>query len=193
MTQVVILAGGAARRMGGNKAFHPFSDSTLIEAVIARLRPQASRLYINSGRPDHPLASQLCNLGLPTLFDSPPFCDLGPLCGVLTALILARDSNASEVITVPCDMPLIPGHLVTTLMQAPPCQVAFARAGRDHPLCARWSTTIITQLSAALDLARSRGGLSVMAHLHTLHATPVEFADQTAFCNINSIQFVRAD
>ena len=47
----LILAGGRARRMGGeDKGLLPYRGRPLIEHAIERLRPQASALAINANR-----------------------------------------------------------------------------------------------------------------------------------------------
>ena len=57
--QLVLLAGGKGKRMGGNKPFAPCGRSTLIETMIARIKPQVNGLVINAGAKDNPLVLPL--------------------------------------------------------------------------------------------------------------------------------------
>jgi molybdopterin-guanine dinucleotide biosynthesis protein A len=185
MTLAVILAGGAGRRLGGNKPFHPYGDSTLIEAVISRLKPQVDTLYINAGHSAHPLASGLSDLDLPLIADEEGLSQLGPLSGILTAVTLANQRGAAQVFTVPCDMPMLPPDLVRHLILAPPADVAFMSGRRDHPLCARWSASLAPSLREALAAAQGADGPSVMSFLKTVTAVSVPITDEAAFLNIN--------
>lgn len=185
MTPTVILAGGAGRRMGGNKPFHPFGQSTLIETVIARLMPQSDALYINAGHSGHRQTARLAGLGLPILSDEDAFAQLGPLSGVLSAMSLARQRGAPHVITAPCDMPNLPEDLIQRLLDAPQADAVFMSGLRDHPLCARWSATLEHQLRDALQQAQPDHGLPVMRFLGTVVTVRVPVSDETAFFNIN--------
>lgn len=186
MTAVVILAGGQGRRMGGNKPLHPYGTSTLIEALIQRLRLQSDALYIASGPADHPLRAALQALGLPVLDDDQDHRALGPLCGVLTALRLARRRGDAYVMTAPCDMPALPLDYVARLNAAPPAEaVYFASEPRTYPLCARWHTDIEPWLVRALEASRPNGGLAVMKALETLETYRLPVLNAEAFRNIN--------
>lgn len=177
----MILAGGQAARMGGMKALAPWNGATLIEAVIARLKPQAAILAINA-RPDQ--AEALAAFGLPVLADD-LFADLGPLSGVRTALVWARDRGQDHVITAPCDMPNLPSDMVARLMAAGPADIVHFAGARDHPLCARWAVSILPALDAAL--AAADGGLAVMRFVERQLVIKLPTGDDAAFTNINAL------
>lgn len=182
MTVAMILAGGQAARMGGMKALAPWNGATLIEAVIARLKPQAAMLAINA-RPNQ--AEALAAFGLPVLVDDNLFADLGPLSGVRTALVWARDRGEDHVITAPCDMPNVPGDMITRLMAAGPADIVHFAGARDHPLCARWRVSILPVLDAAL--AAAGGGLAVMRFVESQSVIKLPTGDDAAFANINAL------
>jgi molybdopterin-guanine dinucleotide biosynthesis protein A len=48
----IILAGGRASRMGGEKALIPFRGRPLIEHVIERAQAQVDELLINTNEPE---------------------------------------------------------------------------------------------------------------------------------------------
>ncbi|ESQ90172.1 hypothetical protein ABAC460_10500 [Asticcacaulis sp. AC460] len=185
MTTVVILAGGQGRRMGGNKPFHAHGASTLIEAVIARLRGQAGALYVNASK--H-LTPEFEALGLPLVMDDADFSALGPLSGVLTALELAAARGEETVVTVPCDMPDLPLDLVAQLESAPQTDVVYFTGRSEYPLCGLWRTTVTEKLKAMLDENRDTGGLAVWRFLEQVQVCKVITTDDAAFANINMPQ-----
>jgi len=146
----VILAGGLARRMGGqDKAFLMLNDAPLLDRALARLAPQVDSLAINSN-------------GDPALFapyDAPLVPDLddsraGPLAGVLAGLSFAEGTGASHVVTVAVDTPFFPSDLVTRLRAAAEAEsapLACAATGeRTHPVFGLWPVGLRADLAAAL-------------------------------------------
>ena len=84
MTNVpgVLLAGGLARRMGGgDKPMRTIAGRTILDRVIARLKPQCDGLILNAnGDP-----ARFAAFGLPVIADG--VADFpGPLAGILAAL-----------------------------------------------------------------------------------------------------------
>ena len=78
----VLLAGGLARRMGGgDKPMRTIAGRTILERVIARLKPQCDGLILNAnGDP-----ARFAAFGLPVIADG--VADFpGPLAGILAAL-----------------------------------------------------------------------------------------------------------
>jgi len=184
VTAVVILAGGQATRMNGVKALAPWIGATLIEAVIARLQPQADTLAINV-RSDQ--AADLAAFGLPLLVDDERVSDLGPLSGVRTALVWARDHARAYVVTAPCDMPDLPDDMVARLMAVEAAEIVYFAGARDHPLCARWAVSLLPVVDAELTAAKADGGLAVMRFVERRLAIKLPAGDNAAFTNINSL------
>ena len=78
----VLLAGGLARRMGGgDKPMRQIGGRTILERVIARLKPQCDGLILNAnGDP-----ARFAAFGLPVIADG--VADFpGPLAGILAGL-----------------------------------------------------------------------------------------------------------
>ncbi len=97
-----ILAGGQSRRMGRNKAFLPFGETTLIEAVAARLRDVCgTRLLLVTRLPE-----EYRGLGIPTVADALPSGQ--SLTGIYTALLHAR----APTFVCACDMPFLNPALI---------------------------------------------------------------------------------
>src|SRR5262249_45912358 len=112
----LVLAGGLARRMGGgDKARIRIGGKTILERVLARLKPQCTAIIINpNGDP-----ARFADPGLPVVADSvPDFA--GPLAGILAGLdwAAAQRGDLAEVVSVPGDCPFLPRDLVARLAAA---------------------------------------------------------------------------
>jgi molybdopterin-guanine dinucleotide biosynthesis protein A len=137
----LILAGGAARRLGGiDKPLLEIAGKSLLEWIVVGLRPQTSAIALSAnGDP-----TRFAAFGLPVLADG-AFAGQGPLAGVLAGLDWAADQGAEALLTVPGDTPFIPVDLAAALAPAPACA---ASAGHIHHLAALW------QVAARADLRR---------------------------------------
>lgn len=144
-----ILAGGASRRMGAEKALTSLGGKPLLDRVIDAIADQVSTLVITggpAGRADH--------RGLAHRPDRPTG-GRGPLAGLLAALDYARDigSGSEFVLAVATDMPFLPGDLVSRLMAEGHrgLPVLPRYAGRLQPLAALWPLGLRDELAAGLD------------------------------------------
>jgi molybdenum cofactor guanylyltransferase len=125
----VILAGGAARRMGGaDKALLPLAGRPLVAHVAARLAPQVSRMALSAN--GDPARFALWLPQVPVLADPPQLQDAGPLAGLLAAMIWAKSEGASALVTVAVDTPFLPSDLVARLGEA--AGFAGAACARSH-------------------------------------------------------------
>ncbi len=178
----VILAGGAARRMGGgDKALLPLGGARVIDHLLARLRGQVGALALNAnGDP-----GRWAGLDLPVLPDPLPG-QPGPLAGLLAAMDWAAGLGSARVVTVPGDTPFLPRDLVARLAAADGAAIARDAAGRDHPVCGIWPVTAAALLRDLL----ARDQRRVMGFCAAVAARPVSFADSPPppFFNINTPQ-----
>lgn len=180
----VILAGGAATRIGGEKALLPFRGSTLLDAVIARVTTQAYPLTLNvpAERVDV-YRSRYPNYRL--LFD--PFTErVGPLGGVIAGLEWAQTlQDVRWLASFPCDTPFLPHNLVAQLMASAHEGPVFAHDGEGmHGTCAAWPVGCIDRLRKGVVAGRLRSVHSAMQALRG--ATRLIQADPHAFFNINT-------
>jgi molybdopterin-guanine dinucleotide biosynthesis protein A len=148
----VVLAGGLARRMGGgDKARLRIGGATILERVVARLKPQCAALIINAnGDP-----ARFADTGLSVVPDNvPDFA--GPLAGILAALDWAAEHRGelADIVSVPGDCPFLPSDLVARLISARTREktpLACARSGeRRHPVIALWPVDLRGDLRRAL-------------------------------------------
>jgi len=148
----VVLAGGLARRMGGgDKARLRIGKETILERVLARIRPQCAALIINAnGDP-----GRFADTRLPVVPDSIPGFP-GPLAGILAGLDWAAEQlpEATDLVSVPGDCPFLPGDLVARLKGARErgrVPIACARSGEwRHPVIALWPIALRSDLRKAL-------------------------------------------
>ena len=148
----VLLAGGLARRMGGgDKPMRRIGGRTILERVIARLRPQCGELILNAnGDP-----ARFAEFGLPVIADTVKDFP-GPLAGILAALdwTAAHRPDVSRVLSVAADCPFLPRDLVARLHQARAEQHAelavAASGGRSHPVIGLWRVGLREELRHAL-------------------------------------------
>ena len=100
-----VLAGGRARRFGGDKALALLHGRPLIEHAAEALAKHAAAVVI-CGRAHEPY---------PGLADRPG-ADMGPLGGLNAALHHAVDEGFEAVLTTGCDMPIFPDALAQALI-----------------------------------------------------------------------------
>jgi molybdopterin-guanine dinucleotide biosynthesis protein A len=143
----VILAGGAGRRIGGDKAFARLAGRPLVAHVIDRLAPQCRALAINAA-PD----PRLDAFGLPVVPDAEADAGgQGPLSGILAAMGWAAARGAARVLTAPVDTPFLPADLAARLA-AVDAPIALARTGDGlHGTCGLWQVALRDDLQAALE------------------------------------------
>ncbi|MCL6607174.1 MAG: molybdenum cofactor guanylyltransferase MobA [Geminicoccaceae bacterium] len=148
----VILAGGLARRMGGgDKCLLPLGAGTLLDAVIARIRPQVGELVLNAnGDP-----ARFARFGLEVVPDPVPGF-AGPLAGVLAGMEAAarHEPPVPWLASVAADTPFFPTDLVARLLEPvvrEGAELACASsAGRPHPVFGLWPTRLAGELRRAL-------------------------------------------
>jgi molybdopterin-guanine dinucleotide biosynthesis protein A len=148
----LVLAGGQSRRMGGgDKALRLLGGVSLLERVVARLRPQVEALVLNAnGDP-----SRFAGFGLPVAADS--VADFaGPLAGVLAGLdwAAAHHPDCDFVASVATDAPFFPPDLVARLRQeldeAGADLACAASGGRAHPVFGLWPVRLREELRGAV-------------------------------------------
>ena len=107
----VILAGGRARRMGGqDKGLIEVNGRAMVDYVIQALRPQVAELMINANRN----FDQYERLGNCRVISDELDGFIGPLAGMASAM---RNCRTPYLMAVPCDCPLITSDLATRLLR----------------------------------------------------------------------------
>ena len=162
----VILAGGKARRMGGqDKGLQILGKQSLIEHIINRLQPQAHDISINANRNQ----TEYAKFGFPVFSDELPDFQ-GPLSGMLTAL---EKTKSDFILFTPCDTPFFPTNLLDRLQSAVKNDrtlIAYAcDEEREHPVFCLMSVQLKEKLRhylasgerRLLQFMNENGGISV--------------------------------
>lgn len=122
----IVLAGGASRRLGQDKAALSFGGRPLLHIVIERISAVCRQIIVAGarGRPDG---------SLPVTFVEDDVPDQGPLAGLHAGLAAA---SADFVLVVACDMPFLNTRLLAYMASLPRDYQALVPrlGGRQHPL-----------------------------------------------------------
>ena len=182
----VILAGGQARRMGGqDKGLVMLDGKPMIELIIDILKPQTAKLLINANR-NHDLYSRY---GLELVADElSGFC--GPLAGMASALKII---NTGYMVTAPCDSPFIPLDLVHRLSESlknKSVDISVAHDGeRIQPVFCMLKKTLLQSLVDYL----VAGDRKIDRWFEQHDFTMVDFSDKPeTFENINTHEDVQS-
>jgi molybdopterin-guanine dinucleotide biosynthesis protein A len=176
-----VLAGGASKRMGQDKALLPYRGTTLVEHVAKTVFETAGSVSL-IGDP-----ARLGHLGLAVYPDELP--SGGPASGIYTALrVTATDWN----LVVACDMPAVTADILRELVRRSEtaernCVAATGPYGQPEPLCAVYHRRCLPALGRAIrdkrlrmrDLIKEIGALWVQVDVSALANvnTPAEWAE----------------
>lgn len=154
-----VLAGGASRRFGSDKALAPLGGAPMLDHVVKTLAPQVAELVICGRSWDN----------LRALPDATPG-RIGPLAGLEAALRYAVGRGFDAVLTTPVDVVPLPRDLPARL--SGPCPTVF----EDQWLIGYWPTTLHAPLTRFLAAGNRRwqawmreAGAVRIAEPHPLH------------------------
>lgn len=183
-TDLVILAGGQARRMNGiNKLLQKFDDQIQLIKIHQHLKSHVHQVWINSHRDDSIYQKMLPNL---YCYPDDESGFLGPLMGMKSAW---SHVQADYVLFVPCDVTYIPSQVLLSLHQALAknalAQVAYVEInGRAlYPFCLL-KRSALAQIKHQLEQKQR----SLKSCFADLHAQVASFQNRTLFFHsINSL------
>lgn len=144
---VLILAGGASRRMGRDKAALPFGDGTMLTHLVEEF----SRRW--------PVAVSVGEAGRYDTAGAPEICDLHPGQGPLAGLEAAFSQRESDVIFLTgTDLPFVTaelaGELEKRFLPELDALVIRRRDGKTEPLCGLYRRTCLKPVKACLTEGR---------------------------------------
>ena len=184
VTDLVILAGGQARRMNGlNKLLQQFDGEPQLLKIHQKLKSSVSELWVNSHR-DYSIYQSI----VPDIkyFQDDASGFLGPLMGMKSAW---SNVEADYVLFIPCDVTYIPTQVVAKLHSAlrknKQAQAAYVSINGDalYPFCLLKRESLIT-ITEQVEKQR----LSLKECFKLLHAQVAIFQKQNLFFHsINSL------
>jgi molybdopterin-guanine dinucleotide biosynthesis protein A len=168
-----ILAGGAGRRIGGDKAAVGVEGRPLVQWVVDAITPVADDVAVIAKR-DTLLPALAPEVSLWLEPDS----EYHPLLGIVHALDCAQ---GRAILAVAADMPLITSAVLNRLNAPSDGTGRVARVdGRLQPLCARYEPSVLALLRGFEQNARATDvvldlGLEI-----------IDFDDPLPFFNVNA-------
>ena len=176
---VVILAGGLGRRIGGSKPLRSLSGTRLIDRAAELARQWSPIVAVSVRDPD-----QVGGARLSCILDDAEI--EGPLGGLAAALRYARGAGCETVLSIPVDMPFLPGDLAERLAgaSADARAVIAASGGELHPVCGLWRGSSLDALPAYL--ATGRRSLRGFAEAIGVARVDWPIIPSDPFFNINS-------
>lgn len=166
MYDVLVLAGGGARRMGGvDKPSLTVGGISLLDRVLAAVPSASRRVVVGPARPTE--AAVIWTREEPV--------GAGPVAAVAAGLHLV---TAPVVVLLAGDLPFLTGSVVTQLLDAVDEDGAMLvdDTGRDQFLCSAWRTRALRAADFSTDrLGLLLGGLT--ARRVTVSAEPAPWTD----------------
>lgn len=145
----LVLAGGASRRMGQDKAALDYHGQPQLRHAFALVSTVVERCFV-SVRPEQ--RGEPTRAGLPQIVDT--LDAIGPAAGILAAQCAYPDA---AWLVVACDLPLLDEATLDTLVQAwreQPDRPAVAFTSRfdglPEPLCTLWAPASHAALQAVV-------------------------------------------
>jgi molybdopterin-guanine dinucleotide biosynthesis protein A len=171
MDTAVIFAGGKSSRMGKDKAFLPFLNTTLIEYQYRKMKAIFQKVYISTKTDKFTFEADF-------IYDNAK--EFSPAVALKSVLEQLPDEN---IFAISVDVPFIKQNAIYTLYSAlanHEVAVAKTKSG-TQPLCAIYTKKVLPQLEAML--AQDIHKLNFL--LQKCDCVYVEFDDEQSFLNLN--------
>ncbi len=178
----VVLAGGLARRMGGqDKGLIDYNGRAMIEYALEAIVPVVDEVFINANRN----LDRYRVYGQPVISDQTETFD-GPLAGVLSAL---SKSTSDILLVIPCDSPLVKSRHLNKMLDVraeADADVSVAFDGkRLHPVFLALKKSLAPSLRRFL----ASGQRKIDVWLEQHHAVRVDYSDTPEiFLNVNTME-----
>jgi molybdopterin-guanine dinucleotide biosynthesis protein A len=179
----VVLAGGASRRMGRDKATMPYSgaagETTLVEQAVSTLRQRCRPVFVIAA-PGQPLPE----LDAEVLRDETR--GVGPLLATARGLRAAADAGLEWAFLSAVDMPYFEASLIDELTGPAVrlgADVVLPWDGRDHYLAGVYRTALATRADELV----AAGERSMRALVTVVDTQRVVMPEQRALTNVNTV------
>lgn len=174
----IILAGGASRRMGRDKATLQFDGTTLVERTVNTLKARCAPVFVVAapGQALPPLDAEV-------LRDE--VRGVGPLLATGRGLRAAAEAGRELAFVAAVDMPLLTTDIIDGLVGPAVrlgADVVLPWDGRDHYLAGIYRTS----LAGVVDELIAAGERSMRALIDRVDAHRIVMPEQPALTNVNT-------
>lgn len=190
----IILSGGKSSRMGEDKALLKVGTKSIIEIMIAKLKPFCNEIIISADETE-----KYSQFGYKVVPDK--FKNSGPLAGIYSSLL---ESNTERNFVISCDLPLVSQNIIERLISnISTKEIILPVTGEKyHQLCGVYSKSVLQNaesiLNAEVEKRRrgegEKGRKRNTAVKRLLEISQVEFVDVTSisgeneFLNMNTAE-----
>ncbi|WP_343600996.1 molybdenum cofactor guanylyltransferase [Mycobacterium sp.] len=181
----VVLAGGASRRMGRDKATLPVPEhlcgggsTTMVEHVVGVVARRCQPVFVVAA-PGQPLPA------VPARIVRDEVRGWGPLPATGRGLRAARDAGAQRAFVCAVDMPFLTAELLDVLADRAAqvdADVVLPWDGRDHYLAAVYRTGLVERVDELV----TAGERSMRALVGAVDAQRLVLTDSRILVNVNS-------
>ena len=179
----VVLAGGASRRMGRDKATMLFSGpsgpTTLVEHVVSVVAPRCSPVFVIAA-PGQPLPA----LNVPVLRDD--VRGVGPLLATGRGLRAAAEAGLQWAFVCAVDMPFLSADVIDVLVDSASrlrADVVLPWDGRTHYLAGLYRTDLADRISALV----AAGERSMRSLIDRVEVQQIVLPEQRSLTNANTV------
>ncbi|MCV7224188.1 molybdenum cofactor guanylyltransferase [Mycolicibacterium elephantis] len=174
----IILAGGASRRMGRDKATLPWDGATLVEHMVSIVKPRCEPVFVVAAP-----GQALPELDAEVLRDEAR--GYGPLLATGRGLRAAAEAGVELAFVSAVDLPLLTVELIDQLVApavALGADVVLPWDGRTHYLAGIYRTSLADRVDALV----AAGERSMRALANTVDTQRVVMSRQRALTNVNT-------
>ncbi|QYL15323.1 molybdenum cofactor guanylyltransferase [Mycolicibacterium pallens] len=173
----VVLAGGASRRMGRDKATlpHPDGGTTMVEYTVAVLSSRCTPVFVIAA-PGQALPA----LNAQVLRDE--VRGVGPLLATGRGLRAAAAAGVERAFVCAVDMPFLSTDVIDELAPHRGVDIVLPWDGRDHYLAGIYRTDLADHIDALV----SAGQRSMRALADTVVTQRIVIPESRSLANVNS-------
>lgn len=184
----VVLAGGASRRMGRDKATlvidGPAGPTTMVERVVSIVGERCAPVYVIAA-PGQSLPE------LPAIILRDEARGIGPLLATGRGLRAAAEFGVEHAFVCAVDMPELTTELIETLTgpaERLGADVIVPWDGRDHYLAGIYRTALFTTVAGLVNV----GERSMRALVDSVDTQRIVMPEQAALANVNTVADLEA-
>lgn len=174
----VVLAGGASRRIGRDKATLPYQGRTLVERVVGAVKPRCAPVFVIAAP-----GQRIPAVEADVLRDD--VRGVGPLVATGRGLRAAAEAGVPWAFVCAVDMPFLDAALIDVLVDSAKnltADVVLPWDGRDHYLAGLYRTSLVERIS---DLVAA-GERSMAALVNSVETQRIVVSDAGSLTNVNS-------